>query len=76
MENLLIPRSSNGAPVQHNEVIALTQETMRGLMESDMIIMELNVDTDNQDVWINYANGLDMTIKADVIYGGTVDVNN
>lgn len=76
MENLLVPRSTDGTPVQRNEVIALTQATMRGLMESDKIIMELGVDTDNKDIWINYHNGLDMTIKADVIYGGTVDVNN
>ena len=76
MENLSIPRTPDGNPVQQSQVIALTQATMRALMESDKVLMELNVDTDSQDVWINYDDGLDMILKADVIYGGTVDVNN
>ena len=51
-------------------------DTNLQLMKSGRLMMRFGVDTDEHDVWLNLDNGLGITIKADVIYGGTIEINN
>ena len=68
--------SFDGSPAKSTAVISITRDRLRHLMASDQLIMRFGVDTDGNDVMLNLDNGLDMTLKADVFYGGTLDVNN
>lgn len=68
--------SFDGTPVRTEAVVDVTRDRMVHLFEADKLVMRFGVDTDGRDVLLNLDDGLDMTIKADIIYGGTVDVND
>lgn len=67
--------SFDGTEVRTNAEISLTSTRIAHLLAADKLILRFGVDTDNQDVRLNLDNGIGMTIKADVIYGGMVDVH-
>lgn len=71
-----IEGSFDGAPVYSSVVIDVTHSRLDHLMKSGRLMMRFGVDTDEHDVWLNLDNGLGITIKADVIYGGTIEINN
>lgn len=71
-----IGASFDGNPVRTESVISMTQERLSHLMDADKLIMRLGVDTENNDVQLNLNDGFGMIIKADVIYGGEIDINN
>lgn len=68
--------SFNGTPVFTNESISITHDLLKKLLESDKLIMRVGVDTGGNDVILNLDNGLGVTLKADVLYGGSMDINN
>ena len=49
---------------------------LKKLLESDKLIMRVGVNTGGNDVQLNLDNGLGLSLKADVIYGGSMDINN
>lgn len=67
--------SYDGRPVQSEAVVSLTQGHLQSLLEADKLLMRFVVSTDNHDVILNLDNGLGVTLKADVIYGGSIDIN-
>ena len=73
---MLVNGSFDGNPVLTNESISITQDLLKKLLESDMLIMRVGVNTGGNDVLLNLDNGLGVTLKADVLYGGSMDVNN
>ena len=68
--------SFSGDPVLTNAEINVTQSRLSHLLEADKLVLRFGVNTDNHDVILNLGNSIGMTIKADVIYGGEVSVNN
>lgn len=75
-EELVINGSFDGNPIASEGTLTLTNDKLQQLLDADKLIMRLNVNTDNHDVILNLDNGLEMTLKADVYYGGSVDLNN
>ena len=67
--------SFDGRRVRTTAQIALTPDRIDHLLAAEQLLMRFGVDTDNHDVRLNLDNRFGMTIKADVIYGGSVDVN-
>lgn len=70
---LEIVGSYDGNPVMSETEMSLTQESLQRLLESDKLIMDFGVKTDGHDVYLNLDNGLGVTLKADVIYDGTLN---
>lgn len=68
--------SFNGTPVHTETAISVTKERLAHLVESGQLVMRFGVNTDGNDVILNLDNGLTVTLKADVIYGGEVDLND
>ena len=68
--------SFDGTPVRTEAVIDITRDRLAHLMASDKLIMRFGVNTDGRDVLLNLDNGIGTTIKADVIYGGSVDLSD
>ena len=75
-EELLVNGSFDGNPVMSEGSITLTNQKLQQMLDSDKLIMRLGVNTGNNNVILNLDNGLEMTLKADVFYGGSVDLNN
>lgn len=75
-EELLVNGSFDGNPVMSEGSITLTNQKLQELLDADKLIMRIGVNTGNHDVILNLDNGLEMTLKADVYYGGSVDLNN
>ena len=75
-EEMVVNGAFNGTPVPSEATISVTQSRLQHLIAADKMIVRLGVDTDNHDVMLNRRNGLGLTVKADVIYGGSVDINN
>lgn len=73
---MVVNGSFNGVPVPSEATISVTQSRLQHLFEANKMVMRLGMDTDNHDVMLNRRNGLGLTVKADVIYGGSVDINN
>ena len=73
---LTVNGSFNGTPVLTNESISITHDLLKKLLESDKLIMRVGVNTGGNDVILNLDNGLGVTLKADVLYGGSMDINN
>lgn len=67
--------SFDGSKVRTTTEIALTHDRIEHLLAADKLMMRFGVDTDNHDVRLNLDNGIGLTLKADVIYGGSVDVH-
>lgn len=68
--------SFDGTPVLSNESISITHDLLKKLLESDKLIMRVGVNTGGNDVLLNLDNGLGLTLKADVLYSGSMDINN
>ena len=75
-QDMVIDGSFDGSPVVSDRDITLTNELVQRLLEADKLIMNFSVDTDNHDVMLNLDNGLGVTLKADVFYGGSISLNN
>ena len=67
--------SFDGTKVRTDAEIDVTHERLDHLLAADKLIIRFGVDTDNHDVNLNLDNGMGLTLKADVIYGGSVEVN-
>lgn len=75
-EYMLIGGCYDGTPVVSDVDLSITQNKLQDLMKADKILMKIGINTDNHDVVLNLQDGLQLTIKADVVYGGGVDFNN
>ena len=73
---LVINGSFDGRPVPSEASISITHDRLKQLLESDKLIMHYGIDTDNHDVFLNLDTGLGLTLKADVYYGGSLNLNN
>ena len=73
---LVIKGSFNGQPVPSEAGITITHDRLKQLLESDKLIMHYGIDTEGHDVFLNLDNGLGLTLKADVFYGGSLNFNN
>ena len=67
--------SFDGTEVRTTAEVSLTPTRIAHLLAADKLILRFGVDTDNHDVRLNLDNGIGLTIKADVIYGGMVDIH-
>lgn len=76
VNGLDVKGSFDGSVVRSEGSIDVTQSRLNSLLNADKLVMRLGLDTENKDVTLNRENGLEMIIKADVLYGGTMDVNN
>lgn len=77
LENeLAIKGSFDGQPAKSEVDVAITQDLLKKLLESDKLIMRFGVNTNNNNVYLNLNNGLGLTLKADVFYGGSLDFND
>lgn len=75
-EPLRINGSFDGNPVNTTAEISITQSRVNSLLAANKLIMRLGVNSQNQNVFLNLANGLGVTLKADVIYDGQVELGN
>lgn len=75
-DELHVKGSYDGNTVKSEGKMILTNELLQRLLDADKLIMQFGVNTDNHDVILNLDNGLGVTLKADVIYGGSVDIND
>lgn len=55
--------------------IPVTHGRLKNLVEADRLIMRFGLDTDNHDVLLNLKNGLEVTVKADLVYDGEIPLN-
>ena len=67
--------SFDGSNVRSNAEISVTHDRLAHLLAADKLILHFGVDTDSQNVNLNLDNGIGLNLKADVIYGGSVDIN-
>lgn len=64
-----------GKPVHTDAQISVTKERLNHLVQADKLVMRFGIDTDNHDELLNLDDGLTVTLKADVLYGGEIDIN-
>lgn len=67
--------SFDGSNVRSSAEISITHDRLAHLLAADKLILHFGVDTDNQNIILNLDNGIGLNLKADVIYGGSVDIN-
>ena len=67
--------SFDGSNVRTTTEISLTNAHVTHLLAAEKLMMRFGVDTENNDVILNLDNGIGITLKADVIYGGSVEIN-
>ena len=67
--------SFDGTNVRTSTEISVTHDRVAHLMSAEKLMMRFGVDTQNNDVILNLDNGMGVTLKADVIYGGSVEIN-
>jgi hypothetical protein len=72
-EGLRINGSFDGNIATTTADISITQERLNSLMAADKLIMRLGVNTQNQNVYLNLDNAMEVIIKADVIYDGEIE---
>jgi hypothetical protein len=70
MNPLHIAASFTGKPVHTEARISVTQNRLKNLVDAKKLMMRFDIDTDNKDAVLNIKNGLTISLKADVIYGG------
>ena len=73
-EPLVIEGCYDGAPVYSNTSASINDEVLRRLMEADKLILNVDVKTEDHDVFLNLENGFGVSLKADVIYDGLMDL--
>ena len=66
-----------GSPaVRTSTSVSVTQERLRNFFDCKKLKLRANLNTGSTTASINLNNSLGVTLKADVIYGGSVDLNN
>lgn len=66
----------SGAPVVTNTNVSVTHESLNRLFESKKLLLKAGLNTGGTTASINVNNSLGLTLKADVIYGGELDIHN
>lgn len=64
----------DGHPVKTVSDISVTHERLKSLFEADKLILRFGLDTGENDVMLNLDNGLEVVLKADLIYGGEMEL--
>ena len=72
-ERLEVKGSFDGTPVKSEASVPITRSCISNLLKSDSLILELIVDTDGNNVMLNRKNRMGVTLKADVIYDGSIE---
>lgn len=67
--------SFDGSKVRTNVEIDVTHDRLDHLLAADKLIMRFGVNTDSHDVILNLDNGIGLTLRADVIYGGSAEID-
>lgn len=70
---LRINGSFDGTPVNTDAEVSITQDRVNSLMAANQLIMRLGVNTQNQNVYLNLDNAMEVILKADVIYDGEIE---
>lgn len=74
---LAINKWTPGSPVvPTSTTVTVTQERLDNLIKSKNLILKAALNTGSTSSTINLNNSLGLIIKADVIYGGELDINN
>lgn len=73
---MLISSSYDGQASQSSAIIILTEEQLQHVLNSDKIILDLQLDTDGHDVVLNANQALQFFTKAMVEYDGIVKPEN
>ncbi len=74
-EAMYFDGSFDGTYVRSDAEISLTHERLEHLLAADKLIIRFGVDTEDHNVMLNLDNGIGLTLKADVLYGGSVEFN-
>ena len=75
-ETTLIGASYDGQPTKTSVSIALTESQFQNMLDSDMLILDLGLDTDDHDVVLKADQRLQFYAKAKVEYDDTVELKN
>lgn len=75
-ERLRINGSFDGIPVTTTTDVSINQERVNSLMSANKLIMSLGVNTQNQNVYLNLDNAMEVIMKADVFYDGEIEIGN
>lgn len=73
---LRINGSFDGKPVNTTTDVSITQDRLNSLMAANKLIMQLGVNTQDQNVYLNLDNAMEVIIKADVFYDGEIEFGN
>ena len=63
-------------PVITSTSVSVTHESLNRLLASKRLILMANLNTGGTTASVNANNSLGLTLKADVKYGGSLDINN
>ena len=75
-ETTLIGASYDGQPVQTSVTIALTENQFQDMLDSDRLILDLQLDTDGHDVVLKTDQRLQFFAKAKVEYDSTIELED
>ena len=75
-ETTLIGASYDGQPTKTSVSVALTESQFQDMIDSDMLILDLRLDTDGHDVVLKADQLLQFYAKAKVEYDDTVELEN
>jgi len=70
-----IAGSYNGIPARTEATVSITHALLDNVMNSDRLLLRLGVDTEDNEVMLNLEDKIRLTMKADVLYDGDIDVN-
>jgi len=70
-----IAGSFNGVPTRTETTVSITHARLNNLMNSEKLLLRLGVDTEDNEVLLNIEDKIRLTMKADVLYDGDVDIN-
>lgn len=74
-EAMFFGGSFDGSNVRSDAEISITHERLNHLLAADKLIIRFGVDTEGHNVMLNLDSGIGLNLKADVIYGGSVEFN-
>lgn len=75
VEKFAIGASFDGSPVQTVSEVSVTHGRLNSFFASKKVLLRANLNTDGLDVLFNLKNSLGVVLKADVIYGGSLEIN-
>ncbi len=75
VEDFSISASYDGSPVKTETEVAVTHSRLNSLFSAKKVLMRANLNTEGNDVILNLDNGLGLVLKADVIYGGSLEIH-